>query len=110
MQFTTLTFFGAAVAGLLYMLWKGLNQGFKLKSRQETLFFGILLGGINLFSIYAIYHALDVFESSSSVFFTVNNVLVVMGSVTVGLVFREGFNSRKIIGLIAAVFALILLG
>jgi len=70
----------------------------------------VLLGGINLFSIYAIYRALDVFESNSSVFFTVNNVLVVMGSVTVGLVYKEGFNSRKIIGLIAAVFALILLG
>jgi len=110
MQFTTLTFFGAAVAGLLYMLWQGLNHGFKVKIPRETLFFGVLLGGINLFSIYAIYHALDVFESNSSVFFTVNNVLVVMGSVTVGLVYREGFNSRKIIGLIAAVFALILLG
>ena len=110
MQFTTLTFFGAAVAGLLYMLWQGLNHGFKVKIPRETLFFGVLLGGINLFSIYAIYHALDMFKSSTSVFFTVNNVLVVMGSVTVGLVYKEGFNSRKIIGLIAAVFALILLG
>jgi len=94
----------------LYMLWQGLNHGFKVKIPRETLFFGVLLGGINLFSIYAIYRALDVFESNSSVFFTVNNVLVVMGSVTVGLVYKEGFNSRKIIGLIAAVFALILLG
>ena len=110
LQFTTLTFFGAAVAGLLYTLWKWLNHGFEIKILPSTLFFGVLLGGINLFSIYAIYHALDVFESSSSVFFTVNNVLVVMGSVTVGLVYKEGFNTRKIIGLIAAVFALILLG
>lgn len=110
LQFTTLTFFGATVAGLLYTLWKWLNHGFEIKILPSTLFFGVLLGGINLFSIYAIYHALDVFESSSSVFFTVNNVLVVMGSVTVGLVYKEGFNTRKIIGLIAAVFALILLG
>jgi uncharacterized membrane protein len=110
MQFTTLTFFGAAVAGLLYMLWQGFKHGFKVKILRKTLFFGVLLGVINLFSIYAIYHALDVFESSSSVFFTVNNVLVVMGSVTIGLIYKEGFNLRKIIGLIAAVFALILLG
>jgi drug/metabolite transporter (DMT)-like permease len=110
LQFTTLTFSGATVTGLLYTLWKWLNHGFEIKILPSTLFFGVLLGGINLFSIYAIYHALDVFESSSSVFFTVNNVLVVMGSVTVGLVYKEGFNTRKIIGLIAAVFALILLG
>ena len=110
MQFATLTFSGAAIAGFIYMLGQGFKHGFKVKILRSTLVFGILLGGINLFSIYAIYHALDVFKTSSSVFFTVNNVLVVMGSVTVGLLYKEGFNGRKIIGLIAAVFALILLG
>lgn len=38
MQFTTLTFFGAAVAGLLYMLWKGVNQGFEIKILPRTFF------------------------------------------------------------------------
>jgi len=33
-----------------------------------------------------------------------------MGSVIVGIFYKEAFNLRKIIGLIAAVFALILLG
>src|SRR6056300_419299 len=96
-------FIGSGGVDLSMNLIKHQNySGWSNMQFTTLIFFGVLLGGINLFSIYAIYHALDMFKSSTSVFFTVNNVLVVMGSVIVGIFYKEAFNLRKIIGLIAA--------
>lgn len=109
LQFTTMTFTGAAVTGLTYMAVKAVVSNERIIMSKTEWIYGGILGTINLFSIFAIYLALDVFQGRTSVFFTVNNVLVVLGSVLVGLFYKEGFDRRKTWGLIAAFIALLLL-
>jgi len=105
MQLTTHTFTGALITGIFYILLKRDFTVFKLKVNW---FWGIILGTINLFSIVALYNALDSFPNHSSTFFTINNILVVVGASLVGIFYREKWSIAKVLGLILALFSIYL--
>lgn len=105
-QFAVLTFTGAALTGLIYL---GISREiYRLKSLQNAIW-GILLGVINLFSIFAIYHGIDVFKGTTALFFTLNNLAVVVFSFLLGLLFKESFSRQSIFGLFLAIVAILLL-
>lgn len=107
LAFAVLTFTGAAISGLVYLIaTKQLVALFKLKEGIV----GLILGVVNLFSIFAIYQALDFFQNKSAVFFMLNNVSVVVGTFLVGLFFKERFTLRSLVGLSLAILAIFLLG
>lgn len=105
MQLTTHTFTGAFVTGIVYVLLKKEFSIFKLKVNW---FWGVVLGTVNLFSIVALYNALDTFPNQASAFFTINNILVVAGASLVGIFYREKWSIAKVIGLILALFSIYL--
>ena len=107
LQFAVLTFTGAAITGIVYLF---LTKAFKLLWDLKAFLWGSFLGVINLFSIFAIYNALDVFKSKTAVFFTLNNVTVVLLTFILGLILGERFSKRSMLGLSLAILAILLLG
>ena len=107
LQFAVLTFTGAAITGLIYL---SLKREIKTLLNLHSFLWGFILGLVNLFSIFAIYNALDVYESKTAVFFTLNNVTVVVLSFILGVSLGEKFTKRSFLGLALAVIAIILLG
>ena len=106
LQFAVLTFTGAAFTGLIYL---ALTVQFNALWNRHSFLWGSFLGVINLFSIFAIYNALDVFKSKTAVFFTLNNVSVVLLTFVVSLILGERFSKRSITGLALALLAIFLL-
>lgn len=106
LQFAVLTFTGAAITGITYTYF---TKAFKALWKLESFIWGSFLGVINLFSIFAIYNALDVFESKTAVFFTLNNVTVVLMTFLLGLILGERFSKRSMLGLLLAILAILLL-
>lgn len=107
LQFAVLTFTGAAITGIVYTYFtKTLRALWSL----DTFIWGSFLGIVNLFSIFAIYNALDVFKSKTAVFFTLNNVTVVLMTFILGLILGERFSKRSMLGLMLAILAILLLG
>jgi len=107
LQFAVLTFTGAAITGIVYLF---LTKAFKLLWDLKAFLWGSFLGVVNLFSIFAIYNALDVFKSKTAVFFTLNNVTVVLLTFILGLILGERFSKRSMLGLSLAILAILLLG
>jgi drug/metabolite transporter (DMT)-like permease len=107
LQFAVLTFTGAAITGLIYL---SLKREIKTLLNLHSFLWGFILGLVNLFSIFAIYNALDVYASKTAVFFTLNNVTVVVLSFILGVSLGEKFTKRSLLGLALAVIAIILLG
>lgn len=105
MQLTTHTFTGAFFTGLVYVFIKKDFIKFGVKANW---FWGIILGTVNLFSIVALYNALDTFPNQASSFFTINNILVVAGASIVGIFYREKWSLTKAVGLILALFSIYL--
>ena len=107
LQFAVLTFTGAALTGLVYLIVK---KEFKTLMNRPSFLWGSFLGIVNLFSIFAIYNALDVYADRTAVFFTLNNVTVVVLSFILGITIGEKFTKRSMLGLALALLAIILLG
>ena len=107
LQFAVLTFTGAAITGLIYL---SLKREIKTLLNLHSFYWGFILGLVNLFSIFAIYNALDVYARKTAVFFTLNNVTVVVLSFILGVSLGEKFTKRSLLGLALAVIAIILLG
>jgi drug/metabolite transporter (DMT)-like permease len=107
LQFAVLTFTGAALTGLVYLIAK---KEIKTLMNRSSFLWGSFLGIVNLFSIFAIYNALDVYADRTAVFFTLNNVTVVVLSFILGITLGEKFTKRSMLGLALAVLAIILLG
>jgi len=107
LQFAVLTFTGAAITGLIYL---SIKSEIKTLLNLHSFYWGFILGLVNLFSIFAIYNALDVYASKTAVFFTLNNVTVVVLSFILGVSLGEKFTKRSLLGLALAVIAIILLG
>jgi hypothetical protein len=101
-----LTFTGAAVTGMGYLWYQ--KELFLLKS-LPNFFWGSLLGTVNLFSIFAVYHGLDLFSGRTSLFFTLNNLAVVILTFLVGVLMKDELNNRAYLGLFMAIIALFLL-
>ena len=107
LQFAVLTFTGAALTGLVYLIVK---KEVKTLMNRPSFLWGSFLGIVNLFSIFAIYNALDVYADRTAVFFTLNNVTVVVLSFILGITLGEKFTKRSMLGLALALLAIILLG
>ncbi len=107
LQFAVLTFTGAAITGFIYL---SIKREIKTLLNLYSFLWGFILGLVNLFSIFAIYNALDVYASKTAVFFTLNNVTVVVLSFILGVSLGEKFTKRSLLGLALAVIAIILLG
>ncbi len=106
LQFAVLTFSGAAVCGVVFML---ISKQVRSLWNLNTFLWGSFLGVVNLFSIFAIYYGLDVFQAKSAVFFTLNNISVVVLTFLLGLFMREQFTKTGLAGLVLAVLAIFLL-
>jgi drug/metabolite transporter (DMT)-like permease len=104
-------FLGAFIFGSVYYLankWMKKIPGndFALK----TLFWGIMLGIPNLFSIWFLLLAIGKSNLPGSVIFPVNNSGIVVLSVLVAAVFfQERFTLKKVVGLVLALISIVLL-
>ena len=105
-KMSTLLFFGALSCGIIIIIFKpALLKTFNFKSAIG----GFLLGSANFFSLIAMFKAIDFYNGKTSLFFTMNNVGVVLLSTLVGLAFKEKITTKGYFGLALAIFALILL-
>jgi drug/metabolite transporter (DMT)-like permease len=85
LQFASITFGGAAVVALMVSVFQ-LNR-WKLFFRQGSfkgIVLGVLLGTINYFSIVAMYAAIDAYQGKTGVFFTLNNIGVLLLTIFLG--------------------------
>ena len=105
-KMSTLLFLGALFSGIIVIILKPtLLKKFDFKSALG----GFLLGTANFFSLIAMFKAIDLYNGKTSLFFTMNNVGVVLLSTLVGLAFKEKITRKGYFGLVLAIFALILL-
>jgi drug/metabolite transporter (DMT)-like permease len=111
LQFATITFGGAAVVALMISVfqfdrWKL----FLLQGSSKGLILGVLLGTINYFSIVAMYAAIDAYEGKTGVFFTLNNIGVLLLTIILGYFLGEKYKSKTLFGVVFAIIAILLLG
>jgi drug/metabolite transporter (DMT)-like permease len=111
LQFASITFGGAAVVALGVSVFQ-LNR-WKLFFRQGSfkgIVLGVLLGTINYFSIVAMYAAIDAYQGKTGVFFTLNNIGVLLLTIFLGYFLGEKYNSKTLVGVFFAIIAILLLG
>lgn len=111
LQFATITFGGAAVVALLVSVFQ-LDKWklFLLQGSSKCLILGVLLGAINYFSIVAMYAAIDAYEGKTGVFFTLNNIGVLLLTIILGYFLGEKYKSKTLFGVVFAIIAILLLG
>jgi uncharacterized membrane protein len=111
LQFATITFGGAAVVALLVSVFQ-LDKWklFLLQGSSKGLILGVLLGAINYFSIVAMYAAIDAYEGKTGVFFTLNNIGVLLLTIILGYFLGEKYKSKTLFGVVFAIIAILLLG
>jgi drug/metabolite transporter (DMT)-like permease len=108
--YSTLPFFAAGICGVLYMIYCAVRKVNKFSFGIKEILGGVVLGIINLGSIYFL--VLSIHQSGLSMghVVCVNNLgVVVFSSVLAVLVFKEKLNSLNVIGIILALLALGLL-
>ena len=101
-------FFFAFVAGLVLLILQ-LVKGNRLRLEKKDIIAGICLGIPNFFSIYLL---MEVIASGwdASVVFPINNVGILSCSAIMGfIIFRERITQSKIVGLIMAIIAIVLI-
>jgi drug/metabolite transporter (DMT)-like permease len=107
--FTFITFFSASVVGLSYTF---------LIKRQvvdyKSLLGGLALGIPNYFSIYFLFKCLEHlkidYQIESGRILTINNILIVIASLIIGLIaFKEKLNKFNVLGIILALVAIYLI-
>jgi drug/metabolite transporter (DMT)-like permease len=85
-----------------------------LKYDIKSVVGGLFLGIPNYFSIYFLLKTLEKlnkdFHLTSATIFTLNNILIIMFSIIIGLIiFKEKISLQKIIGFIIALLSIILI-
>jgi uncharacterized membrane protein len=68
------------------------------------------LGTINYFSIVAMYAAIDAYQGKTGIFFTLNNIGVLLLTVFLGYFLGEKYNSKTLFGVLFAIIAILMLG
>lgn len=98
------TFFFAGVYGLLYKGFKG------IRTDKKHVTVGVVLGGINYYSIVFFLWALNTTSISPAVIFPLNGILI-LTIATVGSIFlfKESVSKQKLLALGLAVAAIVLL-
>ncbi len=111
LQFATITFGGAAVVALMVSVFQLKSwKLFFLQGSSKGIHLGILLGTINYFSIVAMYAAIDAYQGKTGIFFTLNNIGVLLLTVFLGYFLGEKYNSKTLFGVFFAIIAILLLG
>lgn len=111
LQFATITFGGAAIVAMVISIFQQNRwQIFIKQEPQKGLLMGVLLGTINYFSIVAMYAAIDAFSGKTSIFFTLNNIGVLLLTIILGYFLGEKYKSQTVWGVVFAIFAIFLLG
>ena len=106
--FLVLLFGTAFILGFFALLWQLIVQ--KKQLEKKAIIAGIVLGGVNYFSIYFLIAALETAGMDASTLFPVNNIATVSCSaIAAVLLFREKLNAVNIVGVICAIIAIILL-
>ncbi|WP_340063421.1 EamA/RhaT family transporter [Ascidiimonas aurantiaca] len=106
--FATTIFFMAGISGTLFLTGHYIAK--KPTFHLKNMVAGILLGIPNYFSVYFIVMALKTNGLESSVIFPVNNVGVVMVSTLSGVfLFKEQLSGYNKVGIILAIFGIILM-
>jgi len=106
-QIVTTIFINAFVLGLVFIAYQILTKKIVLDSK--SLFWGLLLGIPNYFSMYFLVKTLNAFQQASLVF-PINNIgIVLMSSLMAFVFFKEKFNKQKMIGLALASLAIVLM-
>lgn len=107
LQFTTFLFGTAAFFGVFILIFNLITK--RMTFDKKHLIAGIALGVPNFGSIYFLLKALDT-EWDSSVVLPVNNVgVIIVSSIVAILLFREKLSRLNLLGILLAVFAIILM-
>jgi drug/metabolite transporter (DMT)-like permease len=107
--FTFITFMSASIVGMSYtFVYKKQRIDFK------SLIGGLALGIPNYFSIYFLFKCLEHlkldYQIESGRILTINNILIVITSLVIGLLaFREKLNKINVLGIIIALMAIYLI-
>ena len=107
--FTFITFMSASIVGMSYtFVYKKQRIDFK------SLIGGLALGIPNYFSIYFLFKCLEHlkldYQIESGRMLTINNILIVITSLVIGLLaFREKLNKINVLGIIIALMAIYLI-
>jgi drug/metabolite transporter (DMT)-like permease len=105
--FSGILFGIAAIFGIVILLIKSIKKPESFGIRNVIA--GIALGVPNFFCIYFLMKALQIEIFESSIFFTINNVAIVVISTLVGvLLFKEEFSLKNKIGVALAIFGILL--
>jgi hypothetical protein len=101
-------FLFAAVAGTLsFLIMLALK---KIQAKPKSILVGLLLGIPNFFSMYLVMKSLESGILTSSTFFPVNNMsIVVLGTLISVLVFKETLSKLNTFGIILSVIAIVLI-
>ena len=106
--FVASAFFMAGILGLLYSIYRMIRGTHFFRTREVVA--GVVLGLPNFLTIYLILVILKL-GWDGSVLFPVSNVSTLLFTALVGLIFyREVANKTKIIGLLLATVAIVLIG
>ena len=94
----------AGITGVLLLL------VLRIRPTLRDLIGGIYLGVPNYFSLIATFKALDAYENNGALFYPVFNICIILGSTLASvLLFRERLRNLNLLGLLLAVFALVML-
>jgi drug/metabolite transporter (DMT)-like permease len=106
--FTSVLFLIAGSSGIIYSpIRKKTVKGY---FKRDIILTGMILGLINFGSLYGIVMALESKIFDSSIIFGINNIGIVVLSVTLALViFRERLSARNKIGIALSIFTIIIL-
>lgn len=105
--FSSVIFGCAAIVGLFILAYKAIRGSLKISLKNIVA--GIGLGIPNYFSVYFLIKALRYDTMESSTVFTINNVMVLLVSTFAGiLLFKERLILKNWIGILLAVFSIIL--
>lgn len=106
--FSGYSFLIAGIFGALHLGYTLLIQKKSVKLKKEVIG-GIALGCINYFSIFTFLSALNYEAMESSVAFTAINMgIIIVSSVLGALLFHEKMNKNKLLAILLAVFAILL--
>ncbi|PQB04016.1 DMT family transporter [Aureitalea marina] len=104
--FSGIIFGGAAIIGLLILLYRYLR--FRELPKLRDALGGLALGIPNFFSVYFLVRTLQSDFMPSSGIFTLNNVAIVLSSTLLGiLLFKELLSRRNWVGVLLAVISII---
>lgn len=104
--FLTMAFASALVLGLIILLYRTIF--YREKFKGKNLLAGILLGLLNWYSTYYFLKGMNFYESV--LYFPVLNIgIVVIAAIAGFFIFREKLSKANIIGILAAIVAIVLI-